>query len=218
MRTCVCRSLAGNGQSQQCAVPLRERVSWRKRCSNERDSPNELMGSPGELGQVHFPSRRESSPAGKLGTAQESFTENQSSRNRARLCPREGNCHKMRGCEGPFQPQERFQGHVRALRQEAVQLTKPSSRRFSPGHCLRWSPQLPANLAQPGRGCARPAAHMLHARRPWQGPAVPRGLRAMAILRRGRPKGPRWPLYQCWCCQQNPLPVNTTAQKTGEAQ
>lgn len=37
----------------------------------------ELMGSPGELGQVNFLSSLESSPAGELGTAQEPFTEHQ---------------------------------------------------------------------------------------------------------------------------------------------
>lgn len=70
-------SLTGNGQKDQCAVPLREMVSWKKLMSNGRNSPTEHVGSPGELGQVNFLSRLQSSPAGKLGRAQEPFSENQ---------------------------------------------------------------------------------------------------------------------------------------------
>lgn len=94
------------------------------------------------------------------------------------------------------------------LCQEATQLASlDTSGCLSPGQRLCRSQHLPAYLAQRGHRRCQPTCSMPGA----LGRALlsPRGPCGMAILRKGQPQGPRWPHDQCWCCQHNPLLVNT---------
>lgn len=73
-----------------------------------------------------------------------------------------------------FLVQELVQGCVRMLCQEATQLANPDTRAAA----LLGKVCVGANICQPtlhsqDGGCARPAAHLLHAKHSWQGPAFP---------------------------------------------
>lgn len=63
---------------QVCLALKREGLVEGTGVQREKKSPTEQIALPGELGQVNFLSSPESSPAGKLGTAQEPFLKTKS--------------------------------------------------------------------------------------------------------------------------------------------
>lgn len=71
-------SLARDEPNDQCVLPLREKFLVEVSKVGGGESPTEQIGFPGELGQVNFLFSPESSPAGKLGTAQEPFLKTKS--------------------------------------------------------------------------------------------------------------------------------------------